>query len=105
VQWRTPSGKVGWIRLIECPLVDATADEHGLTIVATGDIRLRLFAPNSVPSKISSSRWELPGLNVEVSSDAKGFTQTKSGDALDVTYSGMTKMTLSIGPVTLQDKK
>jgi hypothetical protein len=104
VQWRTPLGKVGWIRLITCPLVDAAADEHGLTIVATGDIRLRFFAPNAGPTKVSSTRWELPGLNVDVSSDAKGFAQTKSGEAMDVTYSGMTKMTLSIHPIPLPRK-
>jgi len=71
---------------------------------------LQGFAPTVRRDNFQFDGWKgtpnvVPGLNVEVSSDAKGFTQTKSGDALDVTYSEMTKMTLSIGPVTLQDKK
>ena len=96
VQWRTPSGKIGWIRLVQCPLVDATADEHGLTIVSTGEIRLRLFAPSAELAKIDAKRWELPGLSVEVSSDEKGFAKTMSGETMDVVYSGMTKMVLRI---------
>lgn len=100
VQWRMPSGKIGWIRLVECPAVDATADEHGLTIVATGDIRLRIFAPESVPTKMNSTRWELPGLDVEISTDAKGFARSKAKGNMDLTYSGMTRMMLRIYPAS-----
>ncbi len=80
-------------------MVDVTADKDGLTIVASGDVRLRLFAAGIAPSQIVAGRWELPGLDVQVSSDAKGFTQAKNGETVDVIYTGMTRMTLRIHPI------
>jgi hypothetical protein len=96
VQWRTPSGEIGWLRLMQSPMIDATADQQGLTISATGTIRLRIHAKEMAPEKIIEKEWELPGLNVAVVSDAKSFSVEKAGDAMDLVYAGMTQMKLAI---------
>jgi hypothetical protein len=96
VQWRTPSGEIGWVRLMQSPMIDATADKQGLTISATGTVRLRIHAKDMVQTKISATVWELPGLHVAVSSDAKNFSAEKAGDAIDLVYVAMTGMRLDI---------
>jgi hypothetical protein len=96
VQWRTPSGEIGWVQLTQAPMIDATADEHGLKISATGTIRLRIHAKEILQTKVSEKEWELPGLRITVDSDARSFTTEKADDAIDVIYSGMTTMTLGI---------
>ncbi len=77
-------------------MIDATADKQGLTISTTGAVRLRLHAKDLMQTKISATTWELPGLNVAVSSDAKNFSMEKAEDSVDVVYSGMTGMKLEI---------
>jgi hypothetical protein len=96
VQWRTPSGEIGWVQLTQAPMVDATADEHGLKISATGTVRFRIHARNMAQTKASEKEWELPGLRIAVDSDAKSFSIEKADEAVDLIYSGMTTMTLGI---------
>jgi hypothetical protein len=99
VQWRTPSGQIGWIRLVQSPMIDASADKQGLTISATGTIRLRLHAKQMASDKITEREWSLPGLQVSVISDAKGFTTEPTEDGMDLIYSDMTSMKLGIKTV------
>jgi hypothetical protein len=99
VQWRTPSGEIGWVRLVQSPMVDATADEHGLTISTTGTIRLRIHAKDMVQTKIDANDWNLLGLRVSVSSDTKNFSLEKAEGAIDLVYSGITGMRLDIKTV------
>jgi hypothetical protein len=99
VQWRTPSGQIGWIRLVQSPMIDASADKEGLTISATGTIRLRLHAKQMAPDKVTEKEWSMPGLQVTVISDAKGFTTEPTEDGIDLIYSDMTSMKLGIKTV------
>jgi hypothetical protein len=96
IQWRTPSGEIGWVRLMESPMIDVTADKQGLTISTTGTIRLRIHAKDLVQTKISATNWELPGLSVAVTSDNKNFSVQKTEDAIDLTYAGITGVKLDI---------
>jgi hypothetical protein len=96
VQWRTPSGEIGWIQLVQSPMVDATADEHGLTISTTGTIRLRIHAKDLIQAKISATDWDLQALHVAVVSDAQHFGIEKTSGAIDLVYAGMTRMRLDI---------
>src|SRR6266702_2013150 len=98
-QWRTPSGEIGWVQLVQSPPVDATADEHGLTISTAGTVRLRMHAKGLGRKNIGETEWGLPGLHVAVSSDAKSFTAEDVPDAIDVVYSGITRMRLEIRAV------
>jgi hypothetical protein len=77
-------------------MIDATADRQGLTISATGTIRLRIHAKEMVQAKIAEREWELPGLRVSVVSDAKSFSLEKAGDNLDLVYTGMSQMKIAI---------
>ena len=98
VQWRTPSGEIGWVQLVQCPPVDAKADEHGLTISTTGTIRLRIHAKGLDAVRVVAKNWALPGLRVAVTTDATGFSIVPSGDNVDLVYPGMTTMRLEINP-------
>jgi len=98
VQWRTPSGEIGWVRLVESPMVDATADKQGITISTTGTVRLRLHSKDIVQANISATDWKLPGLHILVTSDAKNFTLEKAQDSLDLVYTGITGIKLNINP-------
>jgi len=108
IQWRTPSGEIGWVQVARSPMIDATADEKGLTISTTGTIRLRIHAKSLVQAKVTQGIWDLPGLRVAIASDSTGaFTLEKASadfnpyfeapdDTMDVTYPGITKMRLEI---------
>jgi hypothetical protein len=97
IQWRTPSGAIGWVRLMESPMIDASADNKGLTISTSGTIRLRLHAKDMVRENVSATVWELPGLHVAVASDAKSFgVEEVADDAIDLIYAGITGVRLDI---------
>ena len=60
-------------------MIDATADEHGITISASGTIKIRIHANGADPAKFTATGWELPGLKVAVTSDSKEFQQREGG--------------------------
>jgi hypothetical protein len=95
VQWQAPDGKIGWIQLTRCPPIDASAGRSGVTISATGDVSFRLSAPGIATGEITQDQWSLPGLTVQVKSDAKSFSAVQQGPFFDVEYKGMTRMTLT----------
>jgi hypothetical protein len=99
VQWQTPNGKIGWIQLTRCPMIDAGADKTGISISAIGDVSFRIDAPGARASQVTEEQWPLRGLRIQVSSDAKGFSAVQNGRFVDVTYTGMTRMHLSMEPV------
>lgn len=94
VQWQAP-GKIGWIQLTRCPMIDAEATKNGITISANGDVSFRIFAPNVAAPNAKTNEWTLPGLTVHVDTDAKNFTAQQQGQFVDVTYTAMTKMNLT----------
>lgn len=99
IQWRTPSGEIGWVQLYQAPMIDATADAHGITISATGTIRIRIHAKDIDETKIDATGWELPGLKVAVTSDSKSFSKDATRDNVDLVYSGITGTRWEITPV------
>jgi hypothetical protein len=58
--------------------------------------RFRIHAKDMVQKKVGDKEWGLPGLRIAVEDDAKDFSIEKADDAVDVTYSGMKKMTLGV---------
>ena len=51
VQWRTPSGKIGWVQLTRAPNLNATADHDGITIETKGDVTFRIAPTASWPPR------------------------------------------------------
>lgn len=108
LQWRTPSGQIGWMEIAEAPMIDAAADASGLTISASGTIRLRIHAANLEPEKLTENRWDLPGLRVVVTADVHGaFSRVKADrdfnvyleappDTYDLIYPDITRMKLQV---------
>ena len=108
IQWRTPTGELGWVRVVDSPMIDATADEQGITISTEGTIRLRIHAKGLDPAQLTQTLWNLPGLHIAVTSDAQSlFTleptdpakldpAMKEDDGMDIVYAGITKMRLDI---------
>jgi hypothetical protein len=96
IQWRTPSGSIGWVQLVQCPPVDASADERGLTIDTSGTARFRILAAGLDKSKISGTVWDLPGVRITAQSDATGSSVEAGKDYVEVVYEGMNHMHLSI---------
>jgi hypothetical protein len=99
IQWRTPSGSIGWVQLVQCPPVDASADEHGLTIDTSGTARFRIHAAGLDKSKVNGSAWDLPGVHITAQTDATESTVEAGNDYVDVVYNGMNHMRLSIQAV------
>jgi hypothetical protein len=95
VQWQAP-GKIGWIQLTRCPMIDASADKNGIVITANGEVSFRISAPGVSATNAQSAQWTLPGLTVHVKTDAKNFKAEQQGPFVDVTYGAMTRMTLTI---------
>ncbi len=108
IQWRTPSGEIGWVQVVQSPMIDATADKQGLTISTTGTIRLRIHAKELVASQVSQTVWELPGLHVAVAADPQGTFKVEKADSslneyfkvtdnmIDLIYPSITKMRLDL---------
>jgi hypothetical protein len=94
VQWQAP-GKIGWIQLTRCPMIDASADKSGIVISANGDVSFRISAPGITAANAQSAQWTLPGLTVHIDADAKNFTAKQQGAFVDVTYTAMNKMALT----------
>lgn len=98
IQWRTPSGEIGFVQLYEAPMIDAVADPHGITISATGNIRIRIHAKGLDADKITPTEWDLPGLKVAVTADNKSFRKHTIGGDLDLAYTGITNTRWEITP-------
>jgi len=98
IQWRTPSGEIGWVQLVESPAIDATADERGISISTTGTVKIRIHAKGIAKDKITATSWVAPGLQVGIKADQKNFTADANGDNVDLVYSGITAMRWNIAP-------
>ena len=98
VQWRTASGKIGWVQLTRAPNLNATADRNGITIETKGDVSFRIAANGVAPPSVTANQWNLPGMSIAVQSDgAFSSHPTDSSEALnaiDVTYTGVSRIPL-----------
>jgi hypothetical protein len=97
-QWRMPSGSIGWMKLTHSPNIDAVADRGGITVATDGDVTFRIFA-GAQHFDLAESEWKLPGLDVSLQTDAKGFSTNKPDDCVgcvDVTYTGLHSLRLNM---------
>jgi hypothetical protein len=95
VHWLTPDGDVGWIRLRHQVPVDARAERNRLTITCQPkeseplEFMFELYAPALELDGLRAERWELPGLAVDVTSDASAFTVTRRGELAELRYTSV----------------
>ena len=98
VHWQLPGGDVGWLALRECSRVNATAAPHQLTIEAIGPATFRIHAPGLASEAVTRDRWSLPGLLIDVSTDAIAWSSRRDGDAVEITYTDATRFDLRLTP-------
>jgi hypothetical protein len=97
VHWRMPNGDVGWIKLIECPRVDVRAEKDKLSITSVaGNLRFRVHSPSANKEHLKRDRWQLPGLNVTLQTDANTSESSPVEDDIDVIYRNATNIALQI---------
>lgn len=97
-QWRMPSGQIGWMKLTRSANVDAVADRGGITIATDGDATFRIFAGSEI-SGVLRDTWTLPGFDVVVQTDAKGFSTIQPehcNGCIDITYKGLHSIRLNM---------
>lgn len=98
IQWRMPSGEIGWIKVTRSPRIDAEADRSGLSLQTDGDITLRVYAGKQ-HALIEGTMWKLPGLMITVETDGKGFSVVKGpdcDDCEDVTYKAVHSLRMEV---------
>jgi hypothetical protein len=98
VQWKLPSGEIGWIQLTQAPPIDVRADRNGLQISCSGDVTFRIHAPGMKTTDLKKSDWVLPGLAVHVTTDAGKFALDRETGFVDITYAAISGMNLRIVP-------
>jgi hypothetical protein len=100
VQWRTPSGKIGWVKLTRAPNLNATADRDGITIETKGDVTFRIAANDITASSITAKQWNLPGMSIAVESDGAFLSHpagsSEAPNAVDLTYSVVSRIRLQL---------
>ena len=94
VYWKMPGGDIGWIRLLNSPRVDAVASKNGLEISCVGDSTFRIMAPGAEISKIERDAWVLPGLTVQVETDARDASVAATQGYIEIRYRDATRFTL-----------
>jgi len=88
IHWQDPSGRTRWIRLVHSGRVDASATAHTLT----AECRPR-SKPGAQPAflvsacdDVQADRWSLPGLTVDVKTNATFVGRAPSGDIDEIRY-------------------
>lgn len=94
IHWRTPSGSIGWVWLRDTPRIDARASKNTLTVTAIGDSIFRISAAGLAAANLTRDRWTLPGLTIDIETDANGFTVTPGEDFIEVQYREATRFVL-----------
>ena len=96
IQWRTPSGKNGWVAMTRSPPLDVRADRSGLVISCSGDLRFMLHAEGILSTNVQQAEWVLPGLLIRIKTNAKKFVLIPQAHGVEVEYVGTSDMQLSI---------
>ncbi len=86
VYWRIGADDVGWIRLIHSEPVDARAGPNRLEITGAGELTFQIQASNVPSDAIQPGCWRLPGLSVQVETDAPPAHIQHQPDGIQVRY-------------------
>jgi hypothetical protein len=92
IHWLTPEGALGWIRSRSATAVDAWAERDRLTIISSvhegGELEyvFQIAAPAVDLHGLRPERWELPGLVVQVETNAQASAATRNGELVELRY-------------------
>ncbi len=98
--WIMPSGQIGWLKLTHAPMLDAVADQNGVSIETNGDVTFRVFAGKE-KAKLDEKNWILPALDIAIQSDGSGFTVSTPldcADCQDVVLKGVHSLRMTMKP-------
>lgn len=94
--WRIGTDEVGVFALVQAPPVDARATPGRLEIeCASGELRFRFSVPGLVPAQLTRDRWQLPGLNVQLETDAASAEVEMHAEVVEIVYRAATRFRLS----------
>ncbi len=96
VHWKTPVGKVGWIKLIDSSRLDARAGKDFLSISCIGDATFRISCLGIEAGSLQRNLWALPGLAVSIETDALDSNVSYGNGYVDIQYLAATRFVLRL---------
>lgn len=95
--WRVGADDVGWFALTQAPRVDAVASPGRIAIATErGDLRFRVSAAGLDASQLTQDRWQLPGLVVQVETDAASVSVEPGDGWVEIVYRRASRLDLAI---------
>ena len=94
VHWKTPAGELSWIKLIDSSRLDARAEEGMLSIHCIGDATFRVFYPGAKATSHMPDLWVLPGLTVNLETDALDANIIQGDGHVDMYYLAATRFVM-----------
>ena len=91
VHWKTLAGKVSWIKLIDASRLDARAEKDKLSIDCIGNATFRIFCLGIKSESLRPDLWALPGLSVNLDTDALNFKMIQGDGYVDIHYLSATR--------------
>lgn len=92
VHWRA-GNEVGWLKLVHTQPVDVRVDRTTMTITAAGQegaepaiLTFHIAAPGIAPDALTAAYWRLPGLTVQVETNAEGPVVTRHENHVEARY-------------------
>ena len=104
LQWRTPSGTIGWVRLLHTSSIEAIADATGLSLhTPQNQLQFLIHAQGLDPAKLTQTAWPLPGLPLTTTTDAQSFKVAPASDpdTYTLTYTHVTNLSIQPTPKNL----
>jgi len=100
IYWRVGAEDVGWIRLRHAEPADARASVNRLDITGAGELVFQVSAPGARPEAIQHNLWRLPGLTVQVETDAEIRRVEQQTDCINICYSPGNQQSISCTLIT-----
>jgi hypothetical protein len=100
VHWKTLAGKVSWIKLIDASRLDARAEKDKLSIDCIGNATFRIFCPGIKSASLRPDLWVLPGLSVNLDTDALNFNMIQGDGYVDIHYLSATRFMIRFSTPT-----
>lgn len=94
--WKIPGGDIGWIELLRSPRLDARVERNTFFVSCVGDSVFRISAPRLDAKTVRRNLWKLPGLTVQVKTDARELNVSSASGHIDLLYKEATSFELHL---------